>query len=173
VAVRPDRAEAEALCRKLQPSVFGALAFYCGSTELAEDLTQETMLRVWKHWETVSAMDRPDRWALRVGFNLAKSGWRRRRVERAVAATRNAAPAGPTDPADALVVRAAVAELPTRQRAAIVLRYFNDLSVADTATVLGCPTGTVKALTHQGIANLRARIALDIEIRADREDSND
>ena len=169
--VEAERELAAALCRKLQPSVFGALAFYCGSIELAEDLTQETLLRVWKHWASVSAMDRPDRWALRVAFNLAKSGWRRRRVERAVAQTRVARPAGAADAADALTVRAAVALLPERQRAAIVLRYFNDLSVADTATVLDCSPGTVKALTHQGVANLRAHLAT--EITPDREECLD
>ncbi|HEY5011813.1 MAG TPA: sigma factor, partial [Acidimicrobiia bacterium] len=68
------------------PSLFGALLLYCGSREVAEDLTQETLLRVWRHWASVSAMDRPDRWALRVAFNLAKSGFRRLRVARRVAA---------------------------------------------------------------------------------------
>jgi RNA polymerase sigma factor (sigma-70 family) len=171
VVVESERELAAALCRKLQPSVFGALAFYCGSTELAEDLTQETMLRVWKHWDSVSAMGRPDRWALRVGFNLAKSGWRRRAVERAVAETRIAAPAVAADPADALAVRAAVAQLPARQRAAIVVRYFNDLSVADAATVLGCTQGTVKALTHQAVQKLRG--LLDMDITMNREECLD
>lgn len=171
MAVDSERERAAALCRRLQPSVFGALAFYCGSPEVAEDLTQETMLRVWKHWASVSEMERPDRWALRVAFNLAKSGWRRRRVERAVAATRTVAPADPPDPNDALVVRSAVAQLPARQRAAVVVRYFNDLSVADAAVVLGCAEGTVKSLTHQAVARLRE--LLDVDVPAIKEDARD
>jgi RNA polymerase sigma-70 factor (sigma-E family) len=164
VTTTAEREQAAALCRQLQPAVFGALALYCGDTGLAEELTQETLLRVWVHWQSVSKMDRPDRWALRVGFNLAKSGWRRRRVERAVAAIRVPERAAAGDPTEAIVVRAAVAALPTRQRAAIVLRYFSDLSVADTAAVLGCAEGTVKALTHQAVANLRGTLDLDLDV---------
>jgi RNA polymerase sigma factor (sigma-70 family) len=148
----------------LQPAVFGALVLYCGSTDLAEELTQETLLRVWKHWESVSEMDRPDRWALRVAFNLAKSGWRRRRIERAVASAGSFVPAVEADATDGIVVRAAVAKLPPRQRAAVVVRYFNDLPVIDAAVVLGCAPGTVKALTHQAVANLRVMLGDDISI---------
>ena len=132
-----EQEAAAALCRRLQPALFSALALYCGNTELAEDLTQETLLRVWKHWQSVSEMERPDRWALRVAFNLAKSRWRRRRIERAIDAARSAEEPLRVDPTEMIVVRAAVAMLPPRQRAAVVVRYFNDLSVADAAMVLG------------------------------------
>lgn len=155
---------AAALCRRLQPAVFSALALYCGNAELAEDLTQETLLRVWKHWQSVSEMDHPDRWALRVAFNLAKSGWRRRRIERAIDASRSLEQTRRPDPTDVILVRAAVAMLPPRQRAAIVVRYFNDLTVADAAMVLGCAEGTVRALTHQAVANLRVHLGGDLEM---------
>jgi RNA polymerase sigma factor (sigma-70 family) len=147
--------------------VFSALALYCASTELAEDLTQETLLRVWKHWPSVSEMQRPDRWALRVAFNLAKSRWRRRRIERAIDTARTAEQPLNMDPTDVIVVRAAVAMLPPRQRAAVVVRYFNDLSVADAAMVLGCAEGTVRALTHQAVANLRVSLVGDFEMVAE------
>ena len=61
----------------------------------------------------------------------------------------------PSDAADAIVVRAAVAELPERQRAAPILRYFADLPVASVAEILDCAQGTVKSLTSQGIDRLR------------------
>ena len=162
-----EREAAAALCRRLQPAVFSALALYCGSTDLAEDLTQETLLRVWKHWHAVSEMERPDRWALRVAFNLAKSRWRRRRIERAVDAARSGAEPPAADPTDVIAVRAAVTMLPPRQRAAVVVRYFNDLSVADAAMVLGCAEGTVKALTHQAVANLRVILEDDLGMLAE------
>jgi RNA polymerase sigma factor (sigma-70 family) len=61
-----------------------------------------------------------------------------------------------------------VARLPRRQRAALVLRYFADLPVADVADLMGCSQGTVKALTHQAIAALRARGGLvELEEAAD------
>jgi RNA polymerase sigma factor (sigma-70 family) len=124
--------------------VFGALALYTGDPALAEELTQEVMLRVWRSWPTASTKDRPERWALRVGLNLAKSRWRRLRLERREIAPSPRIEDAGGDLADALAVRAAVVALPRRQRAAIVLRYFNDLSVADTAAVLSCAEGTVK-----------------------------
>ena len=162
-----DQEAASALCERLQPAVFGALALYCGSTEIAEDLTQETLLRVWKHWQSVAEMDRPDRWALRVAFNLAKSRLRRRRIERAFGNARSGEHTLDADPTDIIVLRAEVANLPTRQRAAIVVRYFNDLSVADAAVVLGCAEGTVKALTHQAVSSLRVRLGDDLRVAED------
>lgn len=162
-----EQEAAAALCGRLQPAVFGALALYCGNTDLAEELTQETLLRVWKHWQSVSEMDRPDRWALRVAFNLAKSRWRHRRIERAVGAAVARRQTTDADPTDVIVVRAAVSRLPPRQRAAVVVRFFNDLPVADAAVVLGCAPGTVKALTHQAVANLRVMLGEDIGIVAE------
>ena len=162
-----EQEAAAELCRRLQPALFGALALYCGDTDLAEDLTQETLLRVWKHWQSVSEMERPDRWALRVAFNLVKSRWRRRRIERAIDAARAVEEPRRVDPTDVIVVRAAVARLPPRQRAAVVVRYFNDLSVADAAMVLGCAEGTVRALTHQAVANLRVNLEDDLEMLAE------
>ena len=154
--------DAAGLIEGLYPRVFGALALYLADDALAEDLAQETMLRLWRDRSRISEVDHPDRWALRVAFNLAKSRWRRLGVERrSHLHNGNQAPA--SDPADALAVRAAVAELPPRQRAAIVLRYFNDLSVADAAQVMGCAEGTVKALTSQAIVNLRGALQFDFE----------
>lgn len=158
-----DESDVVQFCETHHRAIYGALFLYCGSRETAEDLTQETLLRVWRNWATVSTMERPDRWALRVAFNLAKSGFRRLRVARRIAELADIEPPA-ADATDALAVRAAVATLPPRQRAAIVLRYFNDLSVTDTATVLGCADGTVKALTSQAVANLRTRLAADIDL---------
>jgi RNA polymerase sigma factor (sigma-70 family) len=164
-----ERDEAAALCARLHPRVYGSLFLYCGERDVAEELTQETLLRVWQHWPAVSAMDSPERWALRVAFNLVKSVFRRRRVAQRILAVQHLGVAHSQDPADALAMRVAVAGLPPRQRAALVLRYFDDLSVAETARVLGCADGTVKALTSQAVANLRDRFGLPInDVAEDR-----
>lgn len=155
--------EVAGLVENLYPRVFGALALFLADDGLAEDLAQETMLRVWRERSRIPEIDHPDRWALRVAFNLAKSRWRRLGVERR-SHLHGDTRVPVSDPADAMAVRVAVGELPPRQRAAIVLRYFNDLSVADAATVLGCAEGTVKALTSQAIVKLRKTLAFDFDL---------
>lgn len=154
--------DAAGLIEHLYPRIFGALALYLADDALAEDLAQETMLRLWRDRSRVSEVDHPDRWALRVAFNLAKSRWRRLGIERR-SHLHNGNQVPVSDPADALAVRAAVGELPPRQRAVIVLRYFNDLSVADAAQVLGCAEGTVKALTSQAIVKLTRELQFDFD----------
>jgi RNA polymerase sigma factor (sigma-70 family) len=158
------------LCSRIQPAVYGALLLYCGSRDTAEELTQETLARVWEHWSEVTTMEQPDQWALRVAFNLAKSTFRRRRVARSShRLVSDVSAITDPDPSSGLVLRAAVATLPPRQRATIVLRFFNDLSVLDTARALDCAPGTVKALTSQAIAGLRARLGAVAFVMEERD----
>ena len=76
------------------------------------------------------------------------------------------APTSLTDPdaADRVAVRVAIADLPDRQRAALVLRYFADLSVAETAVALECAPGTVKSLTSKAVDGLRRRLGVAMEV---------
>lgn len=127
-------------------------------------MTQEALARVWIDWRKVSRMSNPEGWAYRTALNQAKSHFRRRAVERRVRQHLGGVQAAEeTDVAAAVAVRQAVAVLPHRQRAAVVLRYYADLSVADAAQVMGCAPGTVQALTHQAIVNLRGRGGLGDE----------
>lgn len=144
-------------CRRLHPSLVGALRLYLGDPEVARELAQETLVRVIERWSQVATMDYPEAWTYRVAFNLARSGLRRRVAERR-AHTRTGPPAIASwnvDVTDVLIVRAAIAGLPARQRQAVVLRYFGDLSLIDIAEVMACRPGTVKAHLHQAIATLR------------------
>jgi RNA polymerase sigma factor (sigma-70 family) len=103
-------------------------------------------------------MPAPGAWVHRVAINLANSAFARRRAERAVRARLAGLPdpgVGEITGPERLEVRRAVGQLPERQRAAIVLRYFVDLSVSAAADVMQVKEGTVKALTHQAIVNLR------------------
>lgn len=139
----------------------GSLTLYTGDPELAADLAQEALARACVHWSRVSTMEAPGAWLHRVGINLANSWFQRRLAEGRAHRRRGSAAESHTsaDPSDdvarSLTVRRAVAALPRRQRAAVALRYFADLSVRDTATAMRCAEGTVAALTHQGLANLR------------------
>lgn len=146
-----------AFCRDRHRRIVGLLTFQVGDAQIAQELAQDTMVRVCQHWETVSTHPRPDAWVSRTAINLANSWFRRRGAERRAHA-RHGADAdrvGAPETASAIAVRAAVAALPRRRRTAIGLRYFADLSVAETAEVMGVTPATVRALTHQAIRTLR------------------
>ncbi len=156
--------------RRLRPRLIGSLSLLLGDDGAAEDAAQEALARAWDRWEQVREMGNPEGWTHRVAVNLARSRRRRlaaRRHREERSARRSVA--GSEDPpvADAIVVRAALQRLPLRQRTALVLRFFDDLSVAETAEVMGCATGTVKSLTHRALAALRADTDLQLERTAD------
>lgn len=130
-----------------------------GDHALAEDLLQQALVKTAAHWRRVVEGGNPEGYVRRVMVNERTSRWRRRRyveVSDAVAGD----PAGPGDEAEAAVrrvgLRRALAALPPRQRAVIVLRFFEDLSEAQTAGVMGCSVGTVKSQTHDALNRLRA-----------------
>jgi RNA polymerase sigma-70 factor (sigma-E family) len=162
-----DDAELADFCRAAWPRLVGSLGLYVGDRGLAEDLAQETLVRVCLHWGRVRAADSPAAWMHRVAFNLAKSHHRRNRTWLRVR-TRAVAPDIPIDTDDAtavaIAVRAAVAELPPAQREALVLRYFADLSVRDVALAMGCPENTVKTHTRRALEALRTRGLLDTDV---------
>lgn len=136
----------------------GALSLYCGDVLLAEELAQEALARVCRDWRRVRRMDHPAAWAQRVAINLANSHFRRRAAERRARQRLEVLvlPVGQDpDEASAIAVRAAVAALPRRQRAAIVLHYFCDLPFAEVAEVMGAPEATVKSLARRGLQRLR------------------
>ena len=96
-------------------------------------------------------MDYPAAWLHRVGMNAANSYLRRRSAERRASARVPRQPEASPDPdrADSLAVRKSVAALPTRQRKALVLRYYADLPLAEIAEVMGTSVGTLKSLLKQ------------------------
>jgi RNA polymerase sigma-70 factor (sigma-E family) len=129
------------------PKVVALAYALSGSRMGAEDLAQEAFLRAYRDWGRVGSYEHQAAWVRRVAANLATSGLRRRLVE-ARALTRLA---GQREPAveplagEDAQFWAAVRALPRRQAQAVGLYYFQDLSVQQTATVLGCAEGTVKA----------------------------
>jgi RNA polymerase sigma-70 factor (sigma-E family) len=143
------------------PQVEGALVLYTGDRARAQELTQETFARVCQHWDRVERMDAPGPWVHRVAMNLAHSAHRRRgaerrATERAVARGEGADRPAPDAPLELTeLVRAALLGLPERERAVVVLRFYADLSVDETAAALGIPSGTVKTTTRRAMATLR------------------
>lgn len=167
-----SEADLDGFCRSEWPRLVGALSLYTGDRFLAEELAQETIVRVCRDWHHVRSLAAPGAWAHRVAMNLAHSHFRRRRTaKRANDRARQRSEAGRDDDvASALALRSAVARLPRRQQSALVLRYFLDLPVRTVAEILRCPEGTVKGLTSRAITALRAQCLLDdvdMEVHAD------
>lgn len=73
-----------AFCDRVSGRLVGSLTLYCGDRHLAEELAQEALARAWERWPAVSRMASPEGWAFRTAMNLARSGFRRRRIERRV-----------------------------------------------------------------------------------------
>ena len=161
-------AEAEVFCRRIWPRLVGSMTLYCGDAGVAEEIAQEALSRVWTRWEAVRTMAAPEAWTYRCATNLANSWYRRRQAERRALGRATALRADEgADDAGRLAVRAAVSGLPTRQRTAVVLRFYADLPVGQVAELMGCAEATVRAHTFKAIAALRERGLADIEEDAD------
>ena len=122
-------------------------------------MTQEAFARAYERWRTVSRAERPGAWVQRVAVNLALT-WRAASVSATARRSHPRAPASAMEPElPDPELFAALRALPLQQRAAVVLRHWADLSVEETARTLGKRPHTVKALTSQGLANLRRSLA--------------
>ena len=140
-----------------------------GDAGHAEDLVQESLFKVARRWSRVVSMDSPQAYARRVLVNLALDSSERRSVHRAELGAS-------TDPTDGrqwesqlsrhalttiderMELIRALGALAPRQRATLVLRYFDDLSEAEVASTLGCSVGTVKSTTSRALEKMRALV---------------
>lgn len=127
----------------------------------AEDLVQTALEKAYRHWSKVSAELNPEPYVRRILVNLVISRGRRRRILREIFVA--APPEVPTtSETHAVELRDALLEelrrLGPRQRAVLVLRYWEDLPEAEVAEVLGCSVGTVKSQAARGLAQIRKRM---------------
>ena len=152
--------EQEAFLRSAHPSLVRAAYLLTGQDASAQDLVQETLVRVVLHWRKVSHADSPTAYAHRIMLNVFL-GQRRRlwtREDPHSEPPEQEQDAGYAAVADRDLLTRALLTLPARQRAAVVLRHYQDLSEGQTAQAMGCSTGNVKALTSRGLAALRTRL---------------
>lgn len=137
-----------------------------GDRELAADVVQDTLVTAHDRWEQVTAATHPDRYVMRMVTNRYLS-WRRRW------SVRNVIPVGDLperaagdDHATAHAARdemwTRLAGLPRRQRAVLVLRYYESLTDAEIAEVLGCSPVTVRGYAHRALTTLRAGFAAEL-----------
>jgi RNA polymerase sigma-70 factor (sigma-E family) len=129
-----------------------------GGHAAAEDLMQAALLKTVRRWRTVCRYEQPEAFVRRVMYHEAVTQWRRRRVvvEQPVASVPDtSAPYDADEHVRRIEVRRALARLTPHQRAVLVLRFYEDRSVAETADVLGCSAGTVKSQTAYALGRLR------------------
>jgi RNA polymerase sigma-70 factor (sigma-E family) len=131
----------------------------CQDRDRTDDLVQVAITRLYVHWNRARAVEHIDAYArtilIRVYLTERRSKWATNVDLSTELPDRSA---GVDDREDALDMRAALATLPARQRATLVLRYYCDLSVEQTAAHLGCSVGTVKSQTAKGLQALRGRL---------------
>ncbi|MFJ6212020.1 SigE family RNA polymerase sigma factor [Streptomyces sp. NPDC092296] len=130
-----------------------------GDHHEAEDLVQATLAKVYSGWDRIRRLDNPDLYVRRALVNNNVSRYRRRRVTQLLMPRLpdRAARDGAQDRLEQRsALLTALASLPPRQRAVVVLRYWEDFGEQDTAQVLGCSPGTVKSQASRALAKLRS-----------------
>jgi RNA polymerase sigma factor (sigma-70 family) len=148
----------EMFCHEEYPRLVGSLGLYCGDREVAEELAQEALARAWRQWKTVAVATNPSAWTHAVGFNLAKSHFRRLASERR--ANQRLVAAQPhhehvPDQAEVHAIRQAVAALPHRYKVVLLLRYYLGMTFPEIAAYLAIPLSTAKTWASRGISRLR------------------
>lgn len=139
-----------------RPRLLRAAYLLTGDAGLAEDLVQTALFKTALRWRRVAGSGDPEPYVRRILYTEHVSAWRRRRVPEVLGAS---APDGLTavgdDPERRLLLREALARLTPKQRAVLVLRYYEDLTETQAAAVLGCAPGTVKSQTRHALERLR------------------
>ncbi|MEU0524749.1 SigE family RNA polymerase sigma factor [Streptomyces niveus] len=162
----PDRdGDFEAFVAARGPRLLRVAWLLTGDAHLAEDLLQTTLAKVWPKWHRISG-ERPEAYVRKALVHTHASWWRRRwRGEVPHGEVPDAA--GSFDAYESVDLEqslaAAVRSLPIGQRAVVVLRFFEDLSVEDTAATLGCAPGTVKSQSAKALRTLRAVLPVPAE----------
>jgi RNA polymerase sigma-70 factor (sigma-E family) len=134
-----------------------------GDQHLAEDLVQEALARTHRAWSRLERPENAEAYARKVMYHAQVSVWRRPKVAEVLPGELDpAALTGDDDPAEAavqrLTLRRALLSLSPKQRAVLVLRYFEDHTEAEAAQVLGVSVGTVKTQTGRALDRLRALV---------------
>jgi RNA polymerase sigma-70 factor (sigma-E family) len=143
------------------PALLRTAWMLTGDAQLAEDLLQSALARVWPRWPQVG--DQPEAYVRKVMVRLQGAWWRRRwNGELPVAEVPQAVAGDAYTAADErAMLRGALLQLPKRQRQAVVLRYYDDLPEREVAALMGCSIGTVKSQAARGLARLRTALHTD------------
>ena len=136
-----------------------------GDPHSAEDLVQSAFAKVYRKWDSIHGS--PDAYVRQTIINEHNSWWRRTWRHKEVTGSDLITYADPPAPADRYTdndLHTHIRNLPTQQRAAIILRYYEDLTEAQTADAMGCAVGTVKSQVSAGLSKLRERLGDDPDL---------
>jgi RNA polymerase sigma factor (sigma-70 family) len=160
-----ERSWFEPLVRSLGRPAWKYAYVLVHDTDLAQDLVQEAFARVWASANTPSREAEFRRYLYRTIANLAHN-YRRQEVRAALHPVTASAPIDPLDEvarrAGDQLVRAALRCLGAREREAIYLRYYEDLSFAETARIMGAPQVTIRVIVHRALGKLRRQLPPDV-----------
>jgi RNA polymerase sigma-70 factor (sigma-E family) len=150
----------DAFSRRLLRSAY----LITGDFAEAEDLLQTALEKAYRRWSSIRRTDMPEAYVRRILVTTAVDAGRRRRLPSS-SLDAESLPGRPDPAIEGVAGRAAllacVRELPPSQRAVLVLRYFDDLTEAETARALGCTVGTVKSQHSRAMARLRGLVEND------------
>ena len=157
-------ADYENFVRASLPRLLRYATMLTGEREQAADLVQDVLVKAYRRWSRISGTDHPDRYVLRMVTNGYLS-WRHSRSARLIATGELPDERRPDDFASDHALREdmwqRLARLPRRQRAVVVLRYYEQLADAEIAEVLGCAQPTVRAHAHKALTTLRNGLAIE------------
>jgi RNA polymerase sigma-70 factor (sigma-E family) len=154
---RADDEDFRVFATTRSPALLRTAYLLTGDRGLAEDLLQDTLTRAYRHWGRIRKAGSPEAYVRTIMLNERRSRWRRRSSTELVGEVPDRPTAdGTTAFAERDELWRAVLEMPPRTRAVLVLRYWEDLSEADTARLLGCSVGSVKSQASRGLRRLQA-----------------
>ncbi|TDC84119.1 SigE family RNA polymerase sigma factor [Micromonospora sp. KC606] len=156
----PLLSEFDSFVRTRTPALLRSAYLLTGDQHLAEDLVQSALARTHRSWSRLHDTGNAEAYTRKTMYHLQVSWWRRRRVAESVTGELPEPRRHDADHASQtslrLTLRAALARLSAKQRAVLVLRFFEDRSEAEAADMLGVTVGTVKSQTSKALAKLRA-----------------
>ncbi|HEY3530580.1 MAG TPA: SigE family RNA polymerase sigma factor [Nocardioides sp.] len=158
---RRDAGEFTSFVLSSQPGLRRTAYLMCGDWSLASDFVQEALIRVYRHWPRLRGDAEARAYARKAVVSVVIDA-KRRRSSTEVPVDEIHDTGGPDDAdrsADRELLTRCLAQVPARQRACLVLRYYDDLSVSEVAAVLGISEGTVKSQTARGLETLQAAFA--------------
>ena len=163
-------ADYENFVRALLPRLLRYATMLTGERELAGDLVQDVLVKLYRRWSRISAADDPDRYVMRMVTNGYLS-WRRSKPARLIAVGEVPDEVRPDDFASDHALREdmwqRLARLPRRQRAVLVLRYYEQWDDAEIADLLDCARATVRAHAHRALTTLRNGMTVDYLVEAE------